>query len=69
MIDGATEVGKSTIAKNFAQNEYKSYIMLDFSDVSKKFLIYSKILLIEYVFLRLQLETGVTLYEKEFPAS
>lgn len=50
MLDGATEVGKSTIAKNFAQNEYKSYIMLDFSDVSKKFLIYSKILLIEYVF-------------------
>lgn len=46
MLDGATEVGKSIIAKNFAQNEYKSYIMLDFSDVSKKFLIYSKILLI-----------------------
>lgn len=46
MLDGVTEVGKSTIAKKFAQNEYKSYIMLDFSDVSKKFLIYSKILLI-----------------------
>ena len=38
MLDGATEVGKSTIAKNFAQNEYKSYIMLDFSNVSKKIL-------------------------------
>lgn len=46
MLDGTTGVGKSTIAKNFAQNEYKSYIMLDFSEVSKKFLIYSKILLI-----------------------
>lgn len=46
MLEGARRVGKSTIAKNFAQNEYKSYIMLDFSNVSKKFLIYSKILLI-----------------------
>ena len=46
MLDGATGVGKSTNANNFAQNEYKSYIMFDFSDVSKKFLIYSKILLI-----------------------
>ena len=46
LLEGARRVGKSTIAENFAQNEYKSYIMLDFSDVSKKFLIYSKILLI-----------------------
>lgn len=29
MLEGARRVGKSTIAKNFAQNEYKSYIMLD----------------------------------------
>ena len=40
MLEGARRVGKSTIAKNFAQNEYRSYIMLDFSNVSKKFLIY-----------------------------
>lgn len=26
MLEGARRVGKSTIAKNFAQNEYKSYI-------------------------------------------
>lgn len=66
MLEGARRVGKSTIAKNFAQNEYKSYIMLDFSNVSKKILnIFEDITDLNMFFLRLQLETGVTLYEKE----
>ena len=26
LLEGARRVGKSTIAENFAQNEYKSYI-------------------------------------------
>ena len=33
LLEGARRVGKSTIAKNFAQNEYKSYILLDFSKI------------------------------------
>ncbi len=66
MLEGARRVGKSTIAKNFAQNEYKSYIMLDFSNVSKKILnVFEDITDLKMFFLRLQLETGVTLYEKE----
>ena len=66
MLEGARRVGKSTIAKNFAQNEYKSYIMLDFSNVSKKILnVFEDITDLNMFFLRLQLETGVTLYEKE----
>lgn len=66
MLEGARRVGKSTIAKNFAQNEYKSYIMLDFSNASKKILnIFEDITDLNMFFLRLQLETGVTLYEKE----
>ena len=31
LIEGARRVGKSYIAENFAQNEYKSYILIDFS--------------------------------------
>ena len=31
LLEGARRVGKSTIAVNFARNEYKSYILLDFS--------------------------------------
>ena len=35
LIQGARRVGKSTIAEEFARNEYKSYILIDFSKVSK----------------------------------
>ena len=31
LIDGARRVGKSYIAEEFAKNEYKSYILIDFS--------------------------------------
>ncbi|MDY6090640.1 MAG: AAA family ATPase [Bdellovibrionota bacterium] len=31
LIDGARRIGKSYIAKEFAQNEYKSFILIDFS--------------------------------------
>ena len=34
LIDGARRVGKSYIAEEFAKNEYKSYIMIDFNRVS-----------------------------------
>lgn len=36
LIEGARRVGKSTLVKDFAQNEYESYILLDFSKVSKE---------------------------------
>lgn len=35
LIDGARRVGKSFIAKEFAKNEYKSYIVIDFGNVSQ----------------------------------
>ncbi|WP_416325712.1 AAA family ATPase [[Eubacterium] hominis] len=31
LIEGARRVGKSYIAKKFAENEYQSYILIDFS--------------------------------------
>ena len=31
LLEGARRVGKSTIAESFAQNEYRSYILIDFS--------------------------------------
>lgn len=33
-IEGARRIGKSTIVETFAGKEYKSYIMIDFNDVS-----------------------------------
>lgn len=35
LIEGARRIGKSTIAEEFGKNEYKSYIVVDFNDVSK----------------------------------
>lgn len=34
LLEGARRVGKSTIAEQFAVNEYKSYILIDFSKAS-----------------------------------
>ena len=35
LIEGARRVGKSTIVREFAQNEYKSYAIFDFSKATK----------------------------------
>jgi len=32
-VGGARRGGKSTIAEHFARNEYKSYILIDFSKI------------------------------------
>ena len=37
LIEGARRVGKSTVAEEFAKNEYDSYILIDFSRVSDGF--------------------------------
>lgn len=35
MIDGARRIGKSYIAEEFAKQEYKSYILVDFNNVDR----------------------------------
>ncbi len=66
MLEGARRVGKSTIAKAFAEQEYKSYIFLDFSKVSDNIKsCFDDIGNLDIFFLRLQAETGKTLYEHE----
>ena len=65
-LEGPRRVGKSTIAEEFAKNEFKSYIKIDFANVKQSTLdIFNDIADLNYFFLRLQLETGVTLYEGE----
>lgn len=36
LIQGARRIGKSTIAEEFARHEYKSYLLIDFSRISKE---------------------------------
>ena len=38
LIKGARRVGKSTIAEEFAKNEFRSYILIDFAHTSKAIL-------------------------------
>lgn len=35
MIEGARRIGKSTIVTEFAKKEYKSYILIDFANVTE----------------------------------
>lgn len=66
LLEGARRVGKSTIAENFARNEYRSFIKVDFANVSDDLLdVFRDISRPDMFFLRLQAETGVTLYERE----
>ena len=36
MIEGARRIGKSTIARKFGEQEYKSYVVIDFANVPKR---------------------------------
>ena len=66
LLEGARRVGKSTIAEHFAQNEYRSYILIDFSKTTYHICdCFNDIGNLNLFFLRLQAETGVTLYEHE----
>lgn len=66
LLEGARRVGKSTIAEFFARNEYKSYILIDFSKATDNIKsCFNDIGNLNIFFLRLQAETGVTLYEHE----
>lgn len=66
LIEGARRVGKSTLVKDFAQNEYESYILLDFSKVSKEIkALFEDISDLNYFFLRLQVLCNVQLKERK----
>ena len=66
LIEGARRVGKSTLARQFAQNEYESYVMIDFSIVKKDILeLFDSIADLDYFFLQLQYRLGVSLKERK----
>lgn len=66
LLEGARRVGKSTIAEEFAKKEYKSYILIDFSKSAENIIrCFDDIGNLNIFFLRLQAETGITLYEQD----
>ena len=67
LVEGARRVGKSFIVEEFAKNEYKSYILVDFAHIGKAM----KEVFDEYLnetdtfLIFLQNVAGVQLYERE----
>ena len=62
LIKGARRVGKSTIAEEFAKNEYNSYILIDFTKCANEIReLFDDVSDLNRIFLKLQLEYGVTL--------
>ena len=66
LVKGARRVGKSTIVKEFARNEYKSYMIVDFAKASAevKSLFYD-LNDLDHIFLRLQAIYNVVLEKRQ----
>lgn len=67
LIEGARRIGKSTIVEELGRNEYRSYLLIDFNDVSSVVTdAFEKYLNdLDSFFLILSTEYGVTLYPGE----
>lgn len=66
LIKGARRVGKSTLAETFAKNEYKSYILIDFSKTSKQVdALFEDMMNLDMFFFQLQNIFGVKLHERK----
>ena len=66
LLQGARRVGKSTIAENFAKENYQSYIIIDFSNISNELKkIFDDLSNLDLFFLRLQALTLTQLYERK----
>jgi len=66
LIKGARRVGKSTIAEEFARNEYETYIKIDFSNVSTEINnLFNDMSDLNYFFLQLQFFTNIQLHERK----
>ncbi len=67
LLEGARRVGKSTIAEEFARNEYRSYLLIDFSKVNDtiKSYFYDYLEDLDTLFMFLMSAYNVKLYRRE----
>ena len=66
LVEGARRVGKSTLVEQFAKNEYRSYLLIDFNNTDaavKEW--FSQIQDMDYFLLRLQSFFNIRLYERQ----
>lgn len=67
LVEGARRIGKSTIVEEFAKNEYKSYILIDFARVSEEVKDYFRLYLgdLDTFYMLLSVQYGVRLFPRE----
>ena len=66
IIKGARRVGKSTIAEEFAKNEYESYILVDFTKVGPEIpALFDDVSNLDRIFMALQFYFNVTLIPRK----
>lgn len=66
LLESPRRVGKSTIAEEFAKNNYESYILVDFSKLTKEEEdVFENINDLDFFFLRLQTVKGIILKERK----
>ena len=66
LLEGARRIGKSTIVEEFGKNEYRSYILIDFNEVSNEIKrLFDDLMDLDFIFLYLQNAFKVTLYPRQ----
>ena len=67
LIEGARRVGKSTIVKEFAKANYKSFIVIDFAHISKNVIqnFENNLIDLDIFFQRLSVQYNVQLFRRE----
>lgn len=66
LVEGARRVGKSTLVELFAQNEYESYILIDFNEASNEVKsLFDNLMNKDFIFLQLQSLYNVVLKERK----
>ena len=64
LVEGARRIGKSTVVEEFAKNEYKSYILIDFAKAPENVKSYFQLHLndLDTFYMLLSVQYGVQLY-------
>ncbi len=67
LVEGARRIGKSTIVEEFAKNEYKSYILIDFARASDEVKDYFRLYLndLDTFYMMLSVQYGVQLFPRD----
>ena len=66
LVKGARRVGKSTLVEQFAKEQYRSYILVDFAHAPKNVTdLFEDMYDLDFFFMQLQIRYGITLHQRD----